>query len=572
MVLPEEKPQILDNQLDVQLNRNINPVTIVKPEYLVRTKSSLPGGICLVVVTLFLALDVSISSALLLNRMLTRETMYFLILPSSSPEKIDFRQFQSSNFQTAHPNLILLRNVAQPNNTGLQVTMTPICYLCPETNQVQTQGINTTRANSRFELHDLKLLMKRLNSQGYGKPAFVDGIGSPTSTVFIRNLELSMKTNWTIGYTVKVLLGILSSKMNFTMSISTDDLVRGPRLHVCNHCEPSPPSEKSTRYGHSIMHIDEVSFFYCTEFVTVNSASAYSFLLAPFDILIWVSILGHVVLIALIFRSPWFALNIFWGLLGIPYLKAWRKSKVLVIVSLSLLVLQFYYVAFFTSEIILPFQPVQVETNHDLFVTRGYRYVRSSCDKASDYEAYVQRHNKSFLRFKINPAREHFLLIDPACEGDKGEFYRCGKFVGKAADTVQTKFTKQRIAQVGKVYPAFYCNVVKERWDVVYTTMNYDSHMSQSFGESMTYLQSGGIDLCFERIFMAGAERQGMSGTKTGGGGNVHGRPASGHLFSLLKLCGVMFTVCGGCLIGEILVGRKFISRWKNVTKLQTST
>lgn len=400
-------------------------------------------------------------------------------------------------------------------------------------------------------LQDLKLFMKRLNSQGYDRPAVVGSV-SDNNTAFIRDLEISMKTNWKIGYTVKVLLGILSKKMNFTVSLSPDE-VKGPRLVVCNHCEPALPSSPESRYGHNIMHVNEESFFYCTK--SVHSESAYSFLLAPFDTWIWITILGAILLTSLIFQSPWFSLNILWGLLGIPYLKAWQQSKVLVIVSLSLLVLQYYYVAFFTSDIILPFQPVQVGSNHELFVKRGYRYAKSSCDKPSDYDAYVARHNHSFARFKINPDPEHFLLIDPVCGGDG--FYRCGKFVGKAADIIQTKFTKQTGTRVQKVYPLFYCNVVKEAWDVVTVTMNYHSHMSLVFGELLSYLQGGGIDISFEMIFMAGAQREAMSGT----GGNTYGGPASGHLFSLFKLCGILFVVCGGCFAGEILLTRGFIKR-----------
>lgn len=547
-----------------QLNLQYVPETVVDFKNLTnrtvstRYKSSplvKSEGNCALVFVLFLNFPEAVSSALILNTMLTRETIYFLLFSTQNLRNANFDLFQSREFERAHPNLVHAskEELKQSSNLGVTWTFHPICYLCP----TLTDKVIILSKTLPLKASQILTTMKKLTSTGYGKLALVDGLGD-NRTHFIRSLEVAMKTNWTIGYTVKVLLGIISDKLNFTIANpSPTTSIRTPRLSVCNHCEPGLPSDPSTlpesRYGHNIMHVNEESFFYCTSTVSLHTANAYSFLLTPFDTWIWSAILGTILLTGVVYRSPWFSLNIVWGLLGIPYLRGWSQIKILVIVSLALLIPQWYYVAFFTSDIILPFQPIQLDSIKELFTSGGYKLARTVCDSSDGWDSYVRRNNNSFIRFKLNPSPENFLILDSACSGEGYE--RSGKFVGKAVAIIQTKFTKLTATKVQKLYPGYYCNVVKEPWDVVTVTMNYDSHLSPAFGDLLDHLQAGGIDVYYEKIFMGGAQREAMSGTGRGSGVS-----ASGHLFSLFKLCGIMFIFCAGTLFGEILLTRRF--RW----------
>lgn len=117
------------------------------------------------------------------------------------------------------------------------------------------------------------------------------------------------------------LIGIISTKFNFTVADPTTSTT-SPRLSICKKCAPALSTDSSNlpeaRYGHNTILVNEQSLFYCTSSVSFNSKSACSFLLAPFDTWIWITILGAIILTGVIYWRPWFSLNIVWGLLHNP--------------------------------------------------------------------------------------------------------------------------------------------------------------------------------------------------------------------------------------------------------------
>lgn len=81
---------------------------------------------------------------------------------------------------------------------------------------------------------------------------------------------------------------------------------------------------------------------------------------------------------------------------------------------------------------------------------------------------------------------------------------------------------------------------LKETWNSITSTINYDSHFSPSFGSW--------IDLHYEKLFMEGIQRKAMSGKSRN-----WEEPPIHSLFFLLKLCGIFLTLCVGTVIGEII-------------------
>lgn len=490
-----------------------------------------------------------------------RTIVFLTIYPKSSDDKSFKHIYQiilnSGHFQSSNPKMVVIVTPNWESNS----TWMPICYLC----DINLHPSPTT--GPILNVTELYKTLTVLNSKGYGKPAHTPN-NLTNSTQDYQLIAKSRKAKRSMP-TTNILMGILTSELNFTFSSTP---IFSPRLYVCSPCRIDLGNrllsgEQFLKYRHHVntLHMNVESFFYCQADEEHADFYIATIFFKPFETKLWICIfLMTALIIGFVYRkNPWEGYtNILWSLIALPIKRRKRiteskKNRLFVpsyIILFGIFVsLQFPYMAYFTSDVIAPLPPIRIPTNNELFKTNGFRIIGYLIEinngrLQGDPGKYTKELNTDqFFRNLTTNEWEH--IWRQSYEEFSHDWANKGTYL------LEPKFTELQAAKIETQYQNLHCDTVAEEWDSYWFAIYSNSHLSKEFSKKLWQIQSAGLNVHAENLFMDGTRAQVANEKKK----SFYVKEKHKYLWfvSLMKVCAILLSLSALVLFCEILYANR---------------
>ncbi|OXA60188.1 hypothetical protein Fcan01_05275 [Folsomia candida] len=308
---------------------------------------------------------------------------------------------------------------------GLNIKVQAICILCP--NALSPRALELSHTGDISSVTNfLKSCHQEFNmAKGHNSIAQLCQVGFRGVIMdlnYHKNVELTARWRYDKkADKIGVIFGILINRFNFSFKRESWDQLQGNYSGIYLNTGGDMPENYIYGRKLTLAYIISEFLLYCRK-VPIISSTGWDFLWAPFDYVTWGFILATGILFSLYHRGQVsYGLDVFWGVLGVPYTSNWARSKLLACFLVVLLNMNVAYLSVITSRVIIPNREADIETPADLF-RQGFRFIDSNVSSAGP--GFIRYWGKYLEEARINTSVQSDVLVqvnscggthDPEC-------------------------------------------------------------------------------------------------------------------------------------------------------------
>ena len=202
------------------------------------------------------------------------------------------------------------------------------------------------------------------------------------------------------------------------------------------------------------------------------------------------------------------------------------RSLAYALISLGVLYgLQFPYMAFFTSSVIAPFPPKQIQTNRELLLESGFRALSCSQDDANlllrtlrTHPAPAREFPPAFVdRLRVELGGAAAATVTPPYCSWAATGLLAARNADRGAVLIESHFEHIYASEVATAAATgqfganhLHCQTVaRQTWDSAqWVTINWHGHLEEAFRSMWGAIQGAGVYELWERVYMEGTMRE----------------------------------------------------------------
>lgn len=422
-----------------------------------------------------------------------------LIWISSRQENEFWKEFSSQNFNTFSAPLATIFY----QNHSRDVKCSLFCPLCINYNEKNTTLLiskefkdkqihvtslpNVTSLTSVANYIHPKFKSDPNLRHGHFRPAHTPGFGRGLQYWITEKSEKAFFRGWDSAVNEMYLC---YAATHFNISLFSNDSFqavddffahdRNPHLFLCVSNCLMPLDQKSSQVVYTT--VDSFTLNYCKARTSVSETnpSGIRGLLRPFRKEVWICLVFIAGLVSLLCRKVDAGFSLYWAMLGQPVAigsnsKKCQQALLQCSIGLSIIILQTFYLALYTSGVIVPPEFGRISNIKQLF-QEGFKLGQ---DWAWAIDPFISRHgfsNETLPTFDLDRCND-------TTQVNSQSHPKClGKFVGELARITTKRYVRWVYPKVYEKYPVagLACDSVEEDWGSVQNFMVMQGHLSDA--------------------------------------------------------------------------------------------